>query len=169
MAAKPLLCLVFVLVSTYTAQGQDDGVIDGSSVYGWIKPSAWRRHHGRALAQTDRYTKPYKICTSEWTPMVTCSAEEDPSTYSGFQVELFREVAHHLGWPDEDYYFACEDWTPMIDDLLSPNGTCTMAAAGAHTWPETTPCMRIPPGSTICLQGALEAAVTCAFIRFSWP
>lgn len=62
--------------------------------------------------------------------MVTCSADADESTYSGFQVELFRRVAHHIGWHEEDYYFTCEDWTPMIDDLLSPNGTCTMAAAG---------------------------------------
>lgn len=68
--------------------------------------------------------------------MVTCRPDADGSTYSGFQIELFRKGAQHLGWKDDDYYFTCEDWTPMIDDLLSSNGTCTMAAAGEQPGPQ---------------------------------
>jgi ABC-type amino acid transport substrate-binding protein len=60
-----------------------------------------------------------------------CSAEDDPTTYTGYQVELFRLVATDLGWKEgRDWYFSCEDWTPMLEDLLSANGTCTMSAAG---------------------------------------
>ncbi len=33
------------------------------------------------------------ICTSAWKPIVTCDAAEDPSGYSGYQIELFRLVA----------------------------------------------------------------------------
>lgn len=61
----------------------------------------------------------------------SCSAQDDPTTYTGYQVELFRLVATELGWKEgRDWYFSCEDWTPMLEDLLSANGTCTMSAAG---------------------------------------
>jgi hypothetical protein len=65
-------------------------------------------------------------------PQVTCSPDADPSTYDGYQIALWRRIATNMGWAEgDDWVLSCVDWTPMIEDLLSPNGACTMAAAGA--------------------------------------
>eukprot|EP00879_Flechtneria_rotunda_P027717 GHRR01029704.1.p1 GENE.GHRR01029704.1~~GHRR01029704.1.p1 ORF type:complete len:142 (+),score=27.56 GHRR01029704.1:98-523(+) len=82
----------------------------------------------RAVSQ--RFQKPYNVCTSDWAPIVRCTDGQDPDEFSGYQVALWRELARDLGWADGDWSFVCMDWTPMIDDLLDPNGACTMAAAG---------------------------------------
>lgn len=63
---------------------------------------------------------------------VTCDPTQPPTTYDGYQVELWRRIATELGWGDGDWFFTCMDWTPMIDDILSADGKCTMAAAGAQ-------------------------------------
>jgi hypothetical protein len=59
---------------------------------------------------------------------------EDPADFSGFQIALWREIAHDLGWEDSDWSFSCVDWTAMIDDLVDPNGACSFAAAGERKW-----------------------------------
>lgn len=62
---------------------------------------------------------------------VVCDATQDPSTYDGYQIELSRQLAKALGWADEDWFFTCiDEWTPLIDDILAPDGRCTMLAAG---------------------------------------
>jgi hypothetical protein len=61
---------------------------------------------------------------------VMCADMDDPADYSGFQVELWRKIAHDLGWSDSDWSFSCVDWTAMIDDLVDANGSCSFAAAG---------------------------------------
>lgn len=61
---------------------------------------------------------------------VTCEGVDDPSNYSGYQIELWRAIATDLGWSDTDWTFYCMDWTIMIDDLSSSQGNCTAAAAG---------------------------------------
>ncbi|GBF93621.1 hypothetical protein Rsub_06343 [Raphidocelis subcapitata] len=63
---------------------------------------------------------------------VTCDAAADPSTYDGYQIELWRRIATAMGWADSDWTFTCIDWTPMIEDLIAPDGRCTMAAAGVE-------------------------------------
>jgi hypothetical protein len=63
-----------------------------------------------------------------------CADLEDPADYSGFQVALWREIAHDLGWADSDWSFSCVDWTAMIEDLVDPNGSCSFAAAGEHAF-----------------------------------
>lgn len=64
---------------------------------------------------------------------VSCTAGEDASTYDGYQIELWRRIAADLGWKEgADWAFTCIDWTPMLEDLVSPGGSCTVGAAGAH-------------------------------------
>lgn len=61
-----------------------------------------------------------------------CDPTQDQSTYTGYQVELFRTIAQDLGWSPSDYFFSCLDWTPMISDLTDPMGSCYLAAAGVE-------------------------------------
>eukprot|EP00878_Enallax_costatus_P030352 GHUV01033042.1.p1 GENE.GHUV01033042.1~~GHUV01033042.1.p1 ORF type:complete len:137 (+),score=4.37 GHUV01033042.1:332-742(+) len=79
-----------------------------------------------------RYQKPYNVCTSDWAPIVTCAGLDDQTQYDGFQVALWRKIATDLGWADSDWTFSCVDWTEMINDLLSPTGSCSFAAAGGQ-------------------------------------
>lgn len=50
------------------------------------------------------------------------------------QYQLFQIIAMELGWSEEDWTWSgCLGWTEMIDELLDPDGSCFMAAAGeAH-------------------------------------
>ncbi|KAI8474114.1 MAG: hypothetical protein J3K34DRAFT_495859 [Monoraphidium minutum] len=72
----------------------------------------------------------YNVCTSPWDPIVTCDPADPPALYDGYQ--LFRRIADEMGWSDSDWVFTCIDWTPMIEDIMSPDGLCTMAAAGVE-------------------------------------
>ncbi|KAF8061164.1 hypothetical protein HT031_004626 [Scenedesmus sp. PABB004] len=88
--------------------------------------AAVRAQLSRALLQapsSPRFQKPYNV---------TCSGVADPADYSGYQVALWRAIASDLGWADTDWAFTCVDWTPMIDDLVSPDGLCSFAAAGVE-------------------------------------
>jgi hypothetical protein len=51
--------------------------------------------------------------------------------FAGYQVELFRMLAQEVGWEDTDYVFSCIKYSDMLEDLKSPNGSCSMSAAGA--------------------------------------
>ena len=62
--------------------------------------------------------------------MVECKVDEDPSTFTGYQVELFRLLAKDLGWEDSDWTMVCMPYTDMMNDLMTPGGNCTLAAAG---------------------------------------
>jgi hypothetical protein len=46
------------------------------------------------------------------------------------QVDLLRRAVElaRVGLQDGGYAWRCMEWTPMIDDLAAPNGTCYMAA-----------------------------------------
>lgn len=60
-----------------------------------------------------------------------CEDMTDPANYTGYQVALWREISKDLGWQENvDWVFSCVDWNSMIDDLASPNGSCSFAAAG---------------------------------------
>ncbi len=48
--------------------------------------------HGMCTTIT-QCTPSDNICTSEWKPIVTCDSAQDGSTYSGYQIELFRLLA----------------------------------------------------------------------------
>jgi hypothetical protein len=71
----------------------------------------------------------------------------DPADFSGFQIALWREIAHDLGWEESDWSFSCVDWTAMIDDLVDPNGACSFAAAGTLRLLYTAPVMRVSADS----------------------
>lgn len=62
---------------------------------------------------------------------VFCEPDKNESTYTGYQVALWREVSKRLPWlPEGSYFFDCMDWTAMIDDMVMPNGTCFAAPSG---------------------------------------
>jgi hypothetical protein len=37
-----------------------------------------------------RGVKPYQVCSSAWEPLVSCTPGEDPTHFTGYQLELFR-------------------------------------------------------------------------------
>lgn len=76
---------------------------------------------------------PLKVCTASWSPMVNCSAGRDPSTFSGHDMDLFRQAAATLDPPIQEgsgFAFACMRFSGMIADLTADNGTCDVAIAG---------------------------------------
>ena len=62
--------------------------------------------------------------------MVYCDPAEGTKTYKGYQVELFRMLAHEVGWATGDYTFTCMDYDDMMADLNDPAGSCSLSAAG---------------------------------------
>jgi hypothetical protein len=67
--------------------------------------------------------------------MVSCDPGQDPATYSGYVVELFRLLAHDRGWAEGGpssggFHLACMDYSALMADMTSPDGSCAMAAAG---------------------------------------
>ncbi|KAF6257197.1 hypothetical protein COO60DRAFT_30052 [Scenedesmus sp. NREL 46B-D3] len=130
----------------------------------------------RALnSSAARFQKPYNVCTSDWAPMVMCADKEDPADFSGFQIALWREIAHDMGWADSDWSFSCVDWTAMIDDLVDPNGSCSFAAAAVEvslpnivlglkfSWPI------YKSGFHVLIASAVEQGGTWAFAEaFHW-
>jgi hypothetical protein len=79
-----------------------------------------------------RYQKPYNVCVSQWTPMIDCAGRVNPNEWAGYQIEMNRIMARDLGWADDDWFMHCVQWTPMLEDLVDPNGNCIMAAAGVE-------------------------------------
>jgi ABC-type amino acid transport substrate-binding protein len=79
-----------------------------------------------------RYQKPYNVCVSQWTPMIDCAGRVNPNEWAGYQIEMNRIMARDLGWADDEWFMHCVQWTPMLDDLVDPNGNCIMAAAGVE-------------------------------------
>lgn len=67
---------------------------------------------------------------SDWAPMVMCAGMEGVKDFGGYQVALWRAIAKDLGWEETSWTFKCMDWSEMIDDLVSSNGSCSLAAAG---------------------------------------
>lgn len=64
--------------------------------------------------------------------MVSCDPADDPATYTGYVVELFRLVAGELGWHEgDDWVMRCMRYGDMIADVRDPSGSCAIAAAGA--------------------------------------
>jgi hypothetical protein len=66
------------------------------------------------------------------------------------QVEMFRAIAQRVDWlSDFDSWFLdCILWTPLMQDLVSPNGTCMLAPAG------------IPPSNQLFASGASVSWIT---------
>lgn len=90
-----------------------------------------------AAANTTRDHTHHIVCTANYIPMASCSPTADPSTYSGFDIDLFRRTALIAGWDEttnvsqpDSYEFRCMPFDLMISDLTDPNGTCTVATAG---------------------------------------
>mgnify|MGYP001811094258 CR=1 FL=1 len=81
-------------------------------------------------------------------------------------MELFRHIATELGWADGDWFFTCVAWMSMIEDIMSADGSCTMAAAGANVSPPEALCVRAaaraPRCCSICwILAARRAPVHC--------
>jgi len=62
---------------------------------------------------------------------VTCDGVE-PGQYDGYQIELWKEIAADMNLNKSDWSFSCVNWDLMIEDLLDPNGSCTVGAAGGQ-------------------------------------
>jgi hypothetical protein len=46
------------------------------------------------------------------------------------QIQLINTLVKDLGWSDDDWIWSeCMDWPDMVDDLLSPEGSCFLSAA----------------------------------------
>ncbi len=42
------------------------------------------------------------VCTTPWTPAVECNTTTDPSTWTGFEIEIFKTTATRMGLsPDQ--------------------------------------------------------------------
>lgn len=70
------------------------------------------------------------VCTSPYTPMVTCTNDTDASNYSGYEVELARKVFALVGWQPSMLTWLCLDWEEMMAHLRAGDGVCNLAAAG---------------------------------------
>lgn len=71
-----------------------------------------------------------RVCVTPWTPQVRCAANDTQEEYSGYQVEMWREVSRRVPWLIDNYTFACLREPELIADLTSPNGTCFAAPSG---------------------------------------
>ncbi|GAQ78868.1 glutamate receptor [Klebsormidium nitens] len=82
--------------------------------------------NGVRLSSQDAWT----VCTSPWQPFVQCTINStDPTTFSGYGIEVFRQASLQIGWRASDYTWQCMDWLSMTADMVAPNGTCDMTAA----------------------------------------
>ncbi|GFH08873.1 uncharacterized protein HaLaN_03912 [Haematococcus lacustris] len=84
-------------------------------------------------------TKPVRnVCLVFYQGIVHCDADKDPSTYSGYEVELFRKSSAYLyskgreEWAPENYTFTCMGWDGLMEDLLlePASRTCDVGVAG---------------------------------------
>uniref|UniRef100_A0A0G4HKJ0 Ionotropic glutamate receptor C-terminal domain-containing protein n=1 Tax=Chromera velia CCMP2878 TaxID=1169474 RepID=A0A0G4HKJ0_9ALVE len=78
--------------------------------------------------------QPYDVCISAWSPFVFCDANEDPSTYSSYEVDLFRKVMEKTTWHGNDWRFVCGSWDPILEEIVKPYGetTCHVVAMGLY-------------------------------------
>ncbi len=141
LAAGLLLTLVALASAQNTHRNAVDTAIITTGASSTVAPASFAvtssRDGKRAFTPPDlsanaRYhTQPYNICISDWTPMVYCKGIEDPTAYSGFAVDVMRNIATDFGWVEGvNFTWTCMDWSPMIEDLLNPDGSCFVAASG---------------------------------------
>ena len=119
--------------------------------------------------------KVIKVCTSSYTPMVYCEEATDPSTWSGYEVGLFRSVANILGWAENVTEWKCLTWEDMTTALHEPDGSCDVVAAGysvsvddidlgvVYSWPT------YKNGLAVSVSSSVESASMWAFTdAFEW-
>ncbi|WIA44152.1 hypothetical protein OEZ86_010489 [Tetradesmus obliquus] len=107
--------------------------------------------------------------------MVMCKHDDDHTTFTGYQVELFRMLAQEVGWEEGDYVFSCIKYSEMIDDLKSPTGLCSLSAGGVEvsvenlasslkfSWPT------YKSGLRVMISAHLQSGSTWAFSEvFHW-
>jgi hypothetical protein len=141
--ALPAAAILLALITIITAQSTHRTALDSAIIYTGasnraapasfpVPRGAKRSFTPPDLSANPRYqNQPYNICISDWTPMVYCKDIEDPAAYTGFAVDVMRNIATDFGWVEGvNYTWTCMDTSPMIDDLLNPNGSCYVAAGG---------------------------------------
>eukprot|EP01116_Phalansterium_solitarium_P020924 TRINITY_DN634_c1_g1_i1.p2 TRINITY_DN634_c1_g1~~TRINITY_DN634_c1_g1_i1.p2 ORF type:complete len:520 (-),score=193.79 TRINITY_DN634_c1_g1_i1:441-1943(-) len=74
-----------------------------------------------------------KIGVSPWDPMVVCDIGTketlaNDGTFSGFSVDLIRELTRKIGWARSDYEIICYVWDDMMNALA--NGTLDFVLSG---------------------------------------
>lgn len=74
------------------------------------------------------------VCTSEWTPAVKC-IDLDPLDWSGYEIELFKNIMPLMGWTYDMIEWRCLDWDEMMN-LLVNTTECDIAPAGMGPWQE---------------------------------
>eukprot|EP01116_Phalansterium_solitarium_P020927 TRINITY_DN634_c1_g1_i8.p1 TRINITY_DN634_c1_g1~~TRINITY_DN634_c1_g1_i8.p1 ORF type:complete len:512 (-),score=176.24 TRINITY_DN634_c1_g1_i8:286-1821(-) len=75
----------------------------------------------------------HKIGVSPWDPMVICDigtseTAANDGVFSGFSVELIRELTRKIGWARSDYEIVCYVWDDMLTALR--NGTVDFLLSG---------------------------------------
>lgn len=76
------------------------------------------------------------VCGAPWPPLVECemnttSLATGPLSYTGHDVELWREIAGELLLDEGvDYLFRCMKFQVLMDELHDPRGNCTFAIGG---------------------------------------
>lgn len=91
---------------------------------------------GRNLVKSITNNSAITVCIADLRPMVYCDETvEDTSTYSGFDVEMFRQMASDLKLTEgTDYVFKCVEFDVMLDNATDPslprNEVCDISAGG---------------------------------------
>jgi hypothetical protein len=63
----------------------------GSYVPPAIHTEAGLQQQGRTLRQAaSRFDKPYNVCVSDWLPMVSCTPDDDHTTFTGETSQTFK-------------------------------------------------------------------------------
>jgi hypothetical protein len=138
----PVIC-----ISPQPAQvvcSTDDPAVEPSGYQASGPGGAWGRvsgplgARGAWLLGACRRGEPGGVCLGRGRPPSGQGAWEEtphaaPPRAAGraaCQVDLFRRLVElsNVGLHDGGYAWRCMEWSPMIEDLAAPNGTCYMAA-----------------------------------------
>lgn len=146
--------LVFLALSV-SAAGQllEEGPVPGTASVG----SAFRQ-----IIQNSTNER-VKVCVANFAPLVLCDAGRPPTSYTGHDVEMFRQLGSALGGQEgSDYEFQCMPLSEIVDSLQSTDGRCADCSKCPVT--NCTPgCDVAATGLTITLARAEQGII------FSYP
>jgi hypothetical protein len=75
------------------------------------------------------YNKPkINVCFCEQAPNVACKNDTDPSTWTGYDVELFRRTMPYMGWKDSMIEWCAATPRPDAVALLFRSGALLSTA-----------------------------------------
>lgn len=73
-----------------------------------------------------------QVCLASWEPISNCDPSQPTPTYTGYDVDVWRNVAVGLGWIEGfDWEFVCLGFSTMIDELRKTNDSrCQLGTGG---------------------------------------